>query len=621
MMTRFFRSQGLPALTLAAALSACGSPQASDDTSNLDWAASRPDTPESSRYAHLWAQDFDYQGRKGDDFIFGAQVIAVRGFVSAALSGTVEPKKVTLKLVTEAGGKRKLRVVQGTTVLMAFDVNVFNGYLEVDFASAGNDLKLRELINREGGASTDGAAEPTWRSTGAPKVLKIQQDNDTVVVDLEHNVSQLIADQTAQVTSRKTGTVTVRVFLRRQKSVPAVAANAKRTVSQGKALNIGYFGTTLTGANETAATPIQRMAAGAAVAAPQKIKFYLKDFPTEFQQTAKEAVLSWNDAFDDDPISVEIAGADVDTGDPRLNVVKWFDGTDDTIGWAGVARMIVEPDSGIVMGGHVYIDGNTLVSMYRDIVHFSETASAGGVRGLDGTIGNAGFTFDGGERPVVPYFTELSKDFDEYMQGYYKETIAHEVGHVLGLRHNFRGTTQLDAQGHSASVMDYAPRADRDKYVGPGTYDLAAIKWGYYGTRPTTRLPFCTDEDMWSSYDCNQGDFGDPVDYTIKALIQGTQVLAQKPVALSRDEMISSMEGIVENTWKLWTYRSQMPAAKKAQVEAQLPEAYDFIFSAPAASWLTGDDLAVVNANLGKLRDLANKKVKDLEGQGLIMPR
>src|SRR2546423_12030312 len=86
----------------------------------------------------------------------------------------------------------------------------------------------------------------------------------------------------------------------------------------------------------------------------------------------------------------------------------------------------------------------------------------------------------------------------EYIGQALKELVMQEVGHTLGLRHNFRGTaaipmgnlfdkTYTGTHGTSASVMDYNPPAialDRSKqgdYFSRtiGTYDRWAIKYGY----------------------------------------------------------------------------------------------------------------------------------------------
>ena len=95
-----------------------------------------------------------------------------------------------------------------------------------------------------------------------------------------------------------------------------------------------------------------------------------------------------------------------------------------------------------------------------------------------------------------------------------KALIMHEVGHTLGLRHNFRGSagvtkaqladrTFTKAHGLGVSVMDYSPPAlsldpakQGDYHAGTiGTYDRWAIRYGYARwaraswRRPTERAP------------------------------------------------------------------------------------------------------------------------------------
>jgi hypothetical protein len=87
---------------------------------------------------------------------------------------------------------------------------------------------------------------------------------------------------------------------------------------------------------------------------------------------------------------------------------------------------------------------------------------------------------------------------DEFLAQAIKEVVMHEVGHSLGLRHNFRGSAMLSpdqindpaitrVKGLSGSVMDYNPIniAPRGKKQGDyasttiGPYDYWAIEYAY----------------------------------------------------------------------------------------------------------------------------------------------
>ena len=193
------------------------------------------------------------------------------------------------------------------------------------------------------------------------------------------------------------------------------------------------------------------------------IVFYIdRSAPEPVRTALKEGVSWWNGAFDaagfENAFQVDILPEGADPLDVRYNVVNWVDRA--TRGWS-YGQPIADPRTGEIIKGSVLLGS---LRTRQDLIIFQALVGAG----LTGT----------GD-PNDPITAALAR---------IRQLGAHEVGHALGLAHNFAASTQ-----GRYSVMDYpGPRVTldangapslRDAYgVGLGPWDRFMIQW-LYGAR------------------------------------------------------------------------------------------------------------------------------------------
>ena len=244
---------------------------------------------------------------------------------------------------------------------------------------------------------------------------------------------------------------------------------------------------------------------------PKKpIVFYIdKATPPEHRQAAKEGVLMWNKAFEKigfkDAIEARMQPDDADweAADIRYNVILWV--TSHSSSFAGLGPSRGNPLTGQLLDAdilieseifkrlgrfyHYYVDGSSAPS---ETNYRSEEFSCAASRALEEEASFAALTmFARGELESAG---EVPREF---INEYIRELVCHEVGHTLGLRHNFKGTTLhslkdlnnkqlVSQQGLSSSIMDYTPVNVHPKEVDThyfsqsvGPYDCWAIEYGY----------------------------------------------------------------------------------------------------------------------------------------------
>lgn len=189
------------------------------------------------------------------------------------------------------------------------------------------------------------------------------------------------------------------------------------------------------------------------------IVFYIDNAAPEPIRTALlEGASWWKAAFEAagyvDAYRVEILPADADPLDIRYNVVNWVNRA--TRGWS-YGYAVTDPRTGEILKGSVLLGS---LRIRQDMLIY------------EGLVGAAKTGTGGPNDPAVVALARI------------RQLAAHEVGHALGLLHNFAGSTQ-----DRASVMDYpAPRIGLvdgapdlcDAYgVGLGSWDRFAIDWLY----------------------------------------------------------------------------------------------------------------------------------------------
>ena len=265
---------------------------------------------------------------------------------------------------------------------------------------------------------------------------------------------------------------------------------------------------------------LQKKDPKAAVSEPvEPIVFWLENsIPAEYRDSIREGILLWNPAFEKAGfknamvVKQQPDDADWDPADIRYNTIRWFVGYDATFAIGPshsnpYTGQILDADIGI-SEGILRLGARRRYELYINPVQRlqalkAESDPAPGpfgrnLRGLcayaNGLAEQASLVYDVlSARPG--WNPEKEKEF---VNQYVRELIAHEVGHTLGLRHNFRASVlnrldQLADQqrnrsvGLAASVMDYNPavialKGEKQGDYLPqvaGSYDQWAIQYAY----------------------------------------------------------------------------------------------------------------------------------------------
>jgi len=286
---------------------------------------------------------------------------------------------------------------------------------------------------------------------------------------------------------------------------------------------------------------------------------YSANTPKDYVEAVKDGILYWNRVFGKSAVQVEKAPEGVTAPDAKLNIIQWVPW--DNAGFA-YADVLLDPLTGESGHGQAYITSvfgfggkSRARALLRAMTDLAEAKKDDKKNPVSARLGVPLFeNAPACEIDPRAYALEMAHGLQELLasddltdeavlrvsQDYVREVVAHEVGHILGLRHNFAGSLAatlsrkeldqwfkdyvlgkpVDAFTNrltSSSIMEYTVfkggafigwkmRVTKD----PLPHDRAAIGWGYFDSTEARdkKMLFATDDDIGRYGDVRTFDYG-----------------------------------------------------------------------------------------------------------------
>ena len=258
----------------------------------------------------------------------------------------------------------------------------------------------------------------------------------------------------------------------------------------------------------------------------EPVIFYIENtVPFKFRNTIRQGILEWNKAFVKAGLveAIEVRqqpdNSEKKPEDIRYNFIRWM--TADAP-FSGIGPSRVNPYTGQILDADILLNSN-MVEHYEYLFETiapeeEKKEEADGLFRFDSLMTQQGLPLgdrwrhsqchraDTLSRELAFGRTVIAtqastegrvEEIEKLIHQGLKGTVMHEIGHTLGLRHNFKGSSYLSLKalnetgneeiGMLGSVMDYDPAnivpkgSEQGYYFTPtiGPYDYWTIEYGY----------------------------------------------------------------------------------------------------------------------------------------------